>query len=896
MGLKEYNKKRDFSKTKEPAGKLGKKSGDHGGMFVIQKHAASHLHYDFRLEMDGVLKSWAVPKGPSLNPKDKRLAMQVEDHPVDYGDFEGIIPEGEYGGGTVMLWDRGEWEPLEGSALKQWHEGNMKFRLKGERLQGTWALIRMRGGRYGDSDRHWLLIKERDEVATEGKLVTEKFTTSVATERSMEAIATGKASKKKAGRGGMRVWKSNHDTAEDEPTGEISADPAAVKGAKKSKFPSTVKPQLATLVKSAPEGGSWVHEIKFDGYRFLGLINKEDVVLQTRNGNDWTAKFPDMADALRKLPVESAIVDGELVALDSNGVSNFQLLQNSIKGDSEALLVFYLFDLIYLNGYNIEKVTLEDRKALLKQLMQVYGKDDPVKYSEHFTESGGRVWDNACRMKLEGIISKDLTASYQEKRSKSWLKVKCASRQEFVIGGFTKPSGSRQGLGALLVGYNDPSTGELKYAGKVGTGFTDASLKELHGQLSKIAQPKSPFTNTPRGAWVRGVTWVKPQLIGEVTFTEMTEEGMLRHPSFQGLREDKKAEEVTMEKPVSTSTAEKEAKPAKAARKAPAKAAAKSNSAATKTAKAKAPKASKSSAASAEETEVQLTNPDRTLFPEEHYTKKDLADYYEAVQDRAFQWIRNRPLTLVRCPEGRSKPCFYQRHTKDTALPGIEPVDVEIKGRTETYFYLAEPIGLKALVQSSALELHGWQCQASDVEHPDRMIFDVDPSPEVDWTGVIAAAQDLKRLLEKCGFATFVMTTGGKGLHVVVPLKPAAGWDEVIQFAEAIARFLENTDPDNYTANLSKKKRTGKVFVDYLRNHKTASAVLPYSSRAREGATVATPITWKELSPKLDPRKFTIKTVPARLKRQKEDPWADYEKSRKPLNLAEVIQRLNEQK
>jgi len=862
MGLAEYKRKRDFKKTAEPAGQEKKSGSNKGGMFVIQKHDASRLHYDFRLEMDGVLKSWAVPKGPSMNPKDKRLAVQVEDHPIDYATFEGVIPEGQYGGGTVMLWDRGEWEPLEGNAHKEWASGSMKFRLEGERLKGTWALVRMNGGRYGDSDKNWLLIKERDDEATTDS-ITEKYNTSVSTRRPMDEIAAGKKSRSKKEKGGMRVWKSNR--AEEVEAPEI--DLSDIDGARKSKFPHDMKPQLATLVKSAPAGGSWVHEIKFDGYRFLAFIKNGTVTLITRNGKDWTAKFSDVAEALSSISVETAILDGELVALDEKGVSRFQLLQNSLKGHANPALAFYVFDLVYLNGYSLKSSSLENRKALLRQLIEPMDASGILRFSEHFAESGETVWTNACRMGLEGIISKDLTAPYEERRSKSWVKVKCSNRQEFVIGGFTAPSGARSGFGALLVGFFDDDK-KLRYAGKVGTGYTDASLKELYTMLKKIAVDDSPFENPPRGAWLRQVTWVKPELIGEIAFAEMTDEGLLRHSSFQGLREDKTASTVTIETP-------------KAAPK----------SAAKKT-KQKDSTSAKSKAMTEDEPEIKLTNPQRKLFPEENITKQDMADYYEAVKERAFPWLSNRPLTLVRCPEGRGKPCFYQRHTKETEIPGIAPVDISVKGGKETYFYLADPVGLRALVQSSTLELHGWQCKADDTEHPDRIIFDVDPSPEVTWTGVIKAAKKLKELLEKCGFETFPMSTGGKGLHVVVPLKPAAGWDEVIGFAEAIARFLESTDPDNYTANLSKKKRTGKVFVDYLRNGKTASAVLPYSSRARQGATVATPLKWTEVTDKLDPARFNIKTVPKRLKTQKQDPWAGYEKARKPLKYEDVIARL----
>ncbi len=927
MGLTEYRRKRDFKKTNEPKGEIKKKAEKKkaaatsaGGAFVIQKHDASRLHYDFRLELDGVLKSWAVPKGPSLNPADKRLAVQVEDHPIDYGTFEGVIPEGQYGGGTVMLWDRGEWEPLEEgeNPLKQWHAGSMKFRLKGERLHGGFALVRMRGGKYGDSDNNWLLIKERDEDADRKLDVTKKYMTSVSTGRPMEEIAEGKKSRNKKEKGGMRVWNSNRAEdvepdevkAKDAPVPDLNLDPAGVDGAKKSRFITDLKPQLATLVKSAPETKHWVHEIKFDGYRFLVFLKKGKASLITRNGKDWTRKFPDIAEALERLPVETAILDGELVALDKQGVSRFQLLQNALKGSDSPLLAYYAFDLVYLNGYSLKSATLEDRKNLLRQLMATYHENDLVRFSEHFTQSGEKVWQNACKMGLEGIISKDLNAAYEERRSKSWVKVKCSNRQEFVIGGYTDPTGARKGLGALLVGFHED--GKFKYAGKVGTGFTDASLKEMHEKLQELEQKTNPFDNPPSGAWVRKVHWVKPVLVGEVAYTEMTDEGLLRHPSFQGLREDKKAEVVTVEQAADVEAVEEEitdkpkAKSKTTAKKAAAGAAKKLSAATTKkptksTASKKASASNKKDrvAADAEKAEaenddetVKLTNPQRELFPGEGVTKQDLSNYYKAIEERAYHWMKDRPLTMVRCPEGRGKPCFYQRHNKTYDMPGILPVDVKIKGRTEKYIYMAEPVGLHALVQASTLEIHGWQCNVADVEKPDKMVFDVDPSEEVGWPQIVNAAKRVSELLEACGFKTFPMTTGGKGLHVVVPLKPKAGWDEVIGFAEAIARFLETTESDRYTANMSKAKRVGKVFVDYLRNNKTASAVLPYSTRARPGATVATPLAWSEVSEKLDPKKFTIHTVPKRVKAQKKDPWADFDKERRVLDYQQVIERL----
>lgn len=861
MALKEYNKKRNFKRTSEPAGKKAptKKSG---GIFVVQKHEASHLHYDFRIEMDGVLKSWAVPKGPSLNPADKRLAVQVEDHPLDYGSFEGTIPQGEYGGGTVMLWDRGEWEPLEGNPRKQLHDGSMKISLHGERLNGGFALVQMKDRDTGEPGRNWLLIKEKDDQASKGS-ITKTETTSVSTGRTMDEIARGDAGKKARPRKKAAANKTPRAK-----TAKIEADETTklseVPGARKATFPKVIKPQLATLAEYVPSGEKWVHEVKYDGYRFVAFIDRGRVTLITRNGNDWTAKFPAIVKELGELPVKSAVLDGELVALGDNGKTDFQLLQNSIKGMADAELVYYLFDLLYLDGYSVKASDLLQRKALLNEMLGRASQLSLLRYSEHFAQQGEQVWSKACELGLEGIICKDTTAPYVERRSRDWLKVKCTNRQEFVIGGFSKPAGSRSGFGALLLGIRDSKSSRLKYAGKVGTGFTSASLKELHTKMKSLARDESPFVNTPRESWVKGVTWIEPRLVAEVSYVEITKEGLLRHSVFHGLREDKTQEDVILEKPTTVKQASKPAK------------------------KARVPKTSPKG----NPEELKLSNPGRVLYPENDITKADLAKYYAAVGDRMAPWALNRPLSIVRCPDGRDKQCFFQRHSGTVKIPTLESIDVKGKDTTETYFYISGKSGLTGLVQNSVLEIHGWQCAADDMDHPDRIIFDIDPDEGVTWARVVKTAGLLRDVLKKCGFVPFVMTTGGKGLHVVVPLKPSAGWDEVVQFSRAVAAYFEAQHPDDYTATMSKAKRKGKLFIDAFRNNESSTAILPYSTRAREGATVATPVTWEELSARLNPKKFTVKTVPSRIARQKQDPWAAYSKSRKPLVIEKVLKKL----
>ena len=830
MDLETYRRKRDFNKTSEPAGKkLPRKAKNLS--FVVQKHAARRLHYDFRLEIDGVLASWAVPKGPSMNPKDRRLAVAVEDHPIDYGDFEGTIPAGQYGAGSVIVWDRGTWQPVN-DPIEGRRRGMLKFHLQGKKLKGGWTLVRMKGKNRAE-DKNWLLIKETDDKAAHGD-IEEAQPASVKSGRLIEEIGTNN------GAGAARAKRR----AKIKP-------PALVKEAKSAKFPAFYQAQLATLVDQVPRGENWLHEIKFDGYRILGRIDEGRVSLLTREAHDWTQRFKVCADALKNLPVRQASLDGEIVALKEDGTSDFQLLQNSLREHEPVKLVYFIFDLLYLDGRDLTALPLLARKEALAKLFGAKihaGGSDLIRYSEHWIGQGDELFDKACQTGLEGIISKRLDQPYRPGRSRDWLKIKCVHSQEFVIAGFTDPAGSRSEFGALVLGVYDDNK-SLHYAGRVGTGFTETSLRDLRARMDKLGVSSPPFAEAlPRGQ-ARGVHWIKPKLVGEVAFTGWTKDKLLRHPSFKGLREDKPAAKVQREQEAHT---------------------------------AKVNTSRQGANVENEIAGIKLTHPDRILYPEQGITKLDLARYYEKIADSMLPHAAGRPLTLVRCPEGHTKQCFYQRHTNETLDPAIRAIRVKEKKSTASYVAIDSLSGLIALVQMGVLEIHTWGARAPTIERPDQLIFDLDPDPAVSWTALKEAAQMLKTRLTDLGLKPFLKTTGGKGLHVVVPLTPKQDWAFVKEFTKAVAQSLVREKPDRYIATMSKAKRKGKIFIDYLRNAKTATAVCAYSTRARPGAPVSLPLRWDEL--KEDPRgDFTIETVPKRLARLRNDPWKDYEHSRKPL-------------
>lgn len=818
--FEEYAERRNFSRTPEPAPRTKRGRRSNGRRFVVQAHAARSMHYDFRLELDGVLLSWAIPKGPSLDPEVKRLAMQTEDHPIEYADFEGVIPRDQYGGGSVIVWDRGEWVP-EGDARQGMSRGKLRFELKGHKLKGVWNLVRTRtgtkkGGK--DKQRAWLLIKSRDDEARSGEAaanIVDEAPESVISGRTLEHVQDSPD----------RVWQSAKSR------GSSAARPVAseLDGARKRPYPRDLKPELATLVKEPPTGTGWLHEPKWDGYRLLAQIRRGSVRLLTRSHQDWTDRLGTIERALLALPLGEVLLDGELVVLDNHGVSRFQLLQNSLSGSGDAPIVYYAFDLLYLDGHDLTRVPLLERKAALAQLLEACGASgDRIRHGDHVLGRGSDFLRSACELGLEGMVSKRADSFYRSGRGTDWLKCKCSRRQEVVIGGFSDPKGSRTGLGALLVGLHDDN-GNLDYAGKVGTGFTDSSLAELSERLAPLEQSESPFANPPRGAAARGVHWVEPVLMAEVEFTEMTHDKKLRHPSFKGLRNDKPATDIRLEQPASMARVQTE-----------------------------------------RELPIELSNPDRVLYPEQGITKRQLADYYVQVAPWALPHIEDRLLTLVRCPRGHEKHCFYQKHSKDGMPEAIRTES--LPGNDESYVHVNDVAGLVSLVQIGVLEVHVWGSRVDRLERPDRLVFDLDPDPKLDWARLVEGALDVRDQLEELGLQSFVKTTGGKGLHVVVPVTRRSEWDEAKAFAKAIAERMAAKAPKKYVSTMAKDKRHGRIFVDYLRNAREATAIAPFSSRARSGAPVATPIAWEELSEDVRGR-FDIDTVPKRLAGLESDPW-----------------------
>ncbi|CAN5378384.1 DNA ligase D [soil metagenome] len=942
MSLKTYREKRDFKVTPEPSGAVRAKAskGKKNLGYFIQEHHASHLHYDFRLELDGTLKSWAVPKGPSLDPADKRLAVQVEDHPLEYGSFEGSIPARQYGAGEVLLWDRGNWIP-EGDPDDAYRRGRLKFELDGEKLSGKWTLVRMaQRSAKKEAKENWLLIKERDEAARTGKeaeIVTlrpesvldksksgsksgviksagiKAATRKVAKQADSEApgVSSGKASAlaSKAKPGTSKPRKSGNP----EPGDALVAIPADVfQGAIKSKMPEQISPQLATLAEHAPHEGNWLAEIKFDGYRALLRIEKGRTQIFTRAGNDWTAKWPVLADAASGFPIGQAWLDGEVVAIAEDGSISFQLLQNSLKSSwhkggrgrngaasesaksGPARLAYFVFDLLYLDGHDLRQLPLAQRKQLLKVLIEALPKDSPIRYSDHIDSSPGDAFSHACMHGLEGIVVKQADAPYQTGRSRSWLKVKCEHRQEFVIGGYTDPAGSREKFGALLLGVYDKNR-QLRYAGRVGTGFNSDTLREISAAYSKLGVDAPAFVNPPEGFEARGVHWLKPALVAEVKFAEWTGDGLVRHASFQGLRADKKPADIIRENPMpETELHEVEVQASKEAATKPKtskSSAAKSGKAALKLAatpsklaatskppdtSAKVAKSKADSNQTVSVAGVNLSHPSRVLFADIGFTKFDLANFYADIKDWILPHLANRPLTLVRCPNGGDKPCFFQRNATDAIDEKIERITIPSDSGDAQYMMGNTLPALVSMVQIGVLELHTWGAHAPLLDKPDRMIFDLDPAPGLPWTNVIEAAQLLRSLLDDIGLRSFVKTTGGKGLHVVVPIKPEHGWDAVKNFSRGLAEHVAQVLPDRFTASMSKAKRGGKIFIDYLRNAAEATAVAAFSTRSRPGAPVSVPLAWEELSLDLHSDSYTVLNVRERLAGLKQDPWAEY--------------------
>ncbi|HEX4319961.1 MAG TPA: DNA ligase D [Acidobacteriaceae bacterium] len=898
--LERYRSMRDFSTTPEPSGAEGQKASGAGSAkkkvtaperlpFVIQKHAATRLHYDFRLAWNGVLKSWAIPKGPSYRTKDKRLAAQVEDHPMEYGGFEGIIPKGGYGGGTVMLWDTGTWQPQPGhtdvdAGLR---DGSLKFTLYGKKMKGNWALIRM-GGKAASSEKpQWLLIKEHDshEHTEDEPEITEQQPDSVATGRSMEQIATD----------ADHTWKSNRPEKSAPALEPAPAKQKAVKPKKpansrtqktpqplqwneqvypKEKLPSFIPPQLAYQSDEPLDQAGWIHELKLDGYRIQAHKSGNKVELLTRTGLDWTRRMPAIAAEVAALPVESAILDGEVVVLEENGSTSFAQLQAAFREGEKYVLTYFVFDLLHCNGRNLRNTPLIERKSLLSQLLNIASQSHPdVRLSEHLESSGTEIFQHACALRAEGIVSKQASGKYVSGRSRSWLKIKCAYDQEFVIGGFTLPSDGKHGVGALLLGYYD-AKGRLIYAGRTGTGFTQKTHRILRDQLEKLRVKQSPFDEAPAEAR-RGAIWVKPQLVAQVSFATWTQDKLVRQAAFKGLREDKPAKDVRREDVVH-STAKQPTK--KASHSATSLTAAKSNPG---------PRSRKSATSASEPQEhaaVRLTHPDKILDTESGLTKQQLADYFWVIADHLLPHIANRPLSLVRCPEGSTSPCFFQKHTNAMLPKDIETVQVPDKktGKPEPYITVSTRESLAGLAQMGVLELHPWGSQNDNLERPDRIVIDLDPDEAISWPTLAESAAEVRGLFKQKGLESFLKITGGKGLHVVVPITPEQEWPTVKAFAHEIALELERRNPALYLTKMSKAARKGKIFVDYLRNERGATSVAAFSPRARAGAPVSMPLKWSELNADERPV-FHVADFDTWKARLKNDPWK---------NLTEIKQSL----
>jgi len=819
--LATYWKKRRFDETPEPRGTRAKGAG---WRYSIQKHAATRLHYDLRLELDGVLKSWAVTRGPSYNPADKRLAVRTEDHPVDYLEFEGTIPRGNYGAGTVLLWDRGTWEPV-GDPHEELKKGKMAFHIHGQRLKGLWALIRMKP-REGEKGENWLLIKERDDLADPDYTVTEEAATSVKSGRDLDQIAAGK--------GGVATWKSKEKGG-------------GRKRAAAAKPPAFVAPQLATLVDRVPAGDGWLFEIKFDGYRAMAAVSGDRVVLYTRSGQDWTERFAPLPQALADLDLDRVLLDGEIAVVDEQGRGDFSSLQKALSGEGGELS-YFVFDLLAEAGKSLRGQSLRQRKQRLQKLLAGAPKGGPVFFADHIEGGGERFLDELCKRGFEGVIAKKADGRYLSGRSKSWLKIKCGRQQEFVVVGWTKSDKQDRAFSSLLLAVHED--GKLRFAGKVGAGFSDRTLSDLSKRFAKLKAAKPPVQADLPPAERRKIVWLKPTLVAEVEFAEFTSDGSVRHARFLGLREDKMAKDVKRE----------EAAPADKAK----------------------PKPKKGSDAVAG---IRITHPERVLYEEPRVTKLDLARYLEAAAPRMLEHLGDRLVSLVRCPEGPAATCFFQRHRGAGLSEAIGSVPVEEeKGKSEDYLHIDSVEGLAAAAQMGVIEFHIWGSRVDRIEQPDRLVFDLDPAPDVAYATVVEAAHEMKAVLEALELQSFPMITGGKGIHVVVPIVRQHAWPTIKAFTGAVAHRLAEAHSDRYVAVMTKAKRKGRIFIDYLRNGRTATAICPFSPRARAGAPVAWPVTWPALARQSGANAVDIPTAMKRL--GEPDPWKGYATLKQRLTKA----------
>jgi bifunctional non-homologous end joining protein LigD len=792
--LESYRAKRQFGDTPEPRGRVSRSKGHL--VYTIQKHAARRLHYDLRLELDGVLKSWAVTRGPSLDPADKRLAVRVEDHPLDYATFEGTIPKGNYGAGSVLLWDKGSWEPI-GDPHAGLASGKLVFQLHGERLRGRWALVRFHG-KQDPKRENWLLIKEKDDEAARGQDASTLATTSVTSGREIEAVA---------------------------------AKPSHHHG----KPPAFVDPQLATLADTLPKGDNWLFEVKLDGYRALAAAAGDDVHIYTRSGNNWTDRYPSVARAIASLDLDRALLDGEVVAVDREGRSNFGALQQALsegKGD----LTYFVFDLLALAGKDLRGKPLIERKERLRTLLDGVPRNGPLVYCDHIEANGGRLYQTLCEKHFEGVIAKRADAPYRSGRGQAWLKIKCHQEQEFVIVGWSGSAVDRPFASVLLAQYVD---GGLRYAGRAGSGFDRRDLDDLARRFKKLAQRKSPLDDKPPAEIMRDVHWLKPELVAQIAFAEFTGDGIVRQARFTGLREDKPAHSVEPERAMATPIL----------------------------------------------TDVRLTHPEKVLFPKQGLTKQDLASYLAEMADRMLPHLVDRPISLLRYPDGLGHPGFFQRHPGAGLPKAIHPLPVkDAHGKTTTYLSIGDQAGLLSAAQFDVLEFHIWGTHIDDVDRPDRIVFDLDPDPTVDFAQVREAAANLHDALDALQLKSFALLSGGKGVHIVVPIVRRHPWPVIKQFAKALSERFAQEAPEQFVATMSKARRKGRIFIDHFRNERTASAVAPYSPRARDNASVAWPVTWPDLAKTDTADAVTMTTALQRLAAP--DPWHDYHATRQTLTAA----------
>jgi len=845
--LQEYKAKRNFAVTSEPV-EGGEASSD-GLSFVVQKHWASRLHYDFRLELDGSMKSWAIPKGPSFDPKEKRMAVQVEDHPISYNTFEGIIPEKQYGAGKVIIWDKGIWLPI-GDARKGFRDGNLKFELRGHKLHGQWVLIRMQD--QGDKKPSWLLVKARDEFSRP----TAQF--SVVDEMPDSVSKLGNKVRHQVDNGKKSTAKAVPLTVANSPNTSTQVNSSNAKkahlipnGATMAALPKRLSPQLATLVTAPPSKGEWIYEIKFDGYRIVTRIDGKKIQLITRNGHDWTTKLATLAKAIADLKIPSGWLDGEIVVTDKNGLSNFQLLQNAFDTSTTQEIVYYVFDLPCYNGYDLRAVPLIERRSLLKSLIK-NSSSDVVRYSEDFDAPATDLIAAACRLGLEGVIGKRHDAAYVSRRTRDWIKLKCTQRQEFVIGGFTDPKGARQGIGSLLLGVNDED-GNLLYAGNVGTGFNEKVLVDLRKKLNAVSSTRNPFSSeTDMG---KNTHWVKPLLVAEVSFGEWTSAGRIRHAVFHGLRTDKSANAIIREK--ATSSLESE-------------------NAAAQLANPERPTTLPS--------DFKISHGERVIDQSTGLTKHDLIRFYALVAPLMMPHLKGRPVSLVRAPDGIDGQLFFQKHM-ETRLEGINLLNPSLDPEHAPLMEVSKPLGLLSAAQMNVIEFHTWNAVKTAIGKPDRMTFDLDPGEGVAWEIMQESTLLVGYFLDQLGLRSFVKTSGGKGMHVVVPLKKRYDWNTVKDFSHVIVTHMAATLPSRFVAKSGPKNRIGKIFIDYLRNGFGATTVAAWSVRARPGLSVSVPITWEEVEQLHSSRQWTVANIHTRLDRGNA-PWDDYDNAAQNITRA----------